>query len=541
VPIMRKCRCVGTVLGYRDKALGWLTARPIRFALVVGVCAFSIYAITATGGLQGYDPETAATAEGLVRTGDFKVLPDSVYVAKGSIGQGVGGKDGKLVGRAGLPQPLLMAPFYAVGRALDQLNSGGSTTRFRHLAIVFYNPAVAALAAALVFLIVLRIRCLSWAIAVAAMFTVASIAWPYSKIGMDNTVMMGVVLTATGALWATGSGSAWPWALAGFGAGLTVAAKAYEAPALAVILALLWRPFLSAPRERRRRLLLAVATPIALWVVAIGWYNWLREGSIFKTGSAAYNDFTLAAPFNALGFFFSPGKGLVFYSPLVALGLFGLVNLWRANRRLAAVIIGAVAAGTAVVAVNAFWTDETWGPRYIVPVAWLLLLPIPWWATTRARRRVLCGVAVGAVCVQLVAVAAPYAATVRALPWIVGAPIYQARVSGYASTPYGSDVIRWIPQLSPLVIQSALVVSWAGMKLGAPPLTYRYAPFLGPPHELTMDRTLIRYVGIPDLWWRAQGGLGLLCLAVAVVAVIAAAALLAPPVLAAGRINVAAH
>ena len=168
---------------------------------------------------------------------------------------------------------------------------------------------IAALAAALVFLIVLRIRSLRWAIVIAVLFTVASIAWPYSKIGMDNTVMLGVVLTMTGAVYASAEGSAWSWGLAGFGAGMTVAAKAYEAVAVCVILALLARPFLAAPRERRPILLLSAAAPIVVWAVAVGWYDWLREGSIFKTGAAAYNDFTLAAPIDALGFYVSPGKG----------------------------------------------------------------------------------------------------------------------------------------------------------------------------------------------------------------------------------------
>ena len=149
-----------------------------------------------------------ATAEGFVRTGDFQVLPDSAYAPRGSVGEGIQGKNGKLVGRAGLPQPLLMTPFYVVGWGIDQLDSGGRATRFRSLAELFYNPVIAALAAGLVFLIVVRIRSLRWAIVIAVLFTVASIAWPYSKIGMDNTVLLGVVLTMTGAMYASAEGSA---------------------------------------------------------------------------------------------------------------------------------------------------------------------------------------------------------------------------------------------------------------------------------------------------------------------------------------------
>jgi hypothetical protein len=193
------------------------------------------------------------------------------------------------------------------------------------------------------------------------------------------------------------------------------------------------------------------------------------------------------------------------------------------------VIIGAVVAGTVVVAVNAFWTDETWGPRYLVPVAWLLLIPIPWWATTRARRRILGGVAAMAVAVQLVAVVAPYEATANTLPSLVGYPIYTSTPFGQATVPFGNDSIRWIPQLSPILVQSALITSWVGMKLGAPPLTYTYGPFNGPTHHLTMNRAVIREAGIPDFYWRAKGARGALGLGIALILAAAAAALLAPP------------
>lgn len=512
----------------RGRTLRWLITRPARCAIVVGLLAFAIYAATATAGLQGYDPETAATAEGFVRTGDFKILPDSVYVSPGAAGEGIPGKGGTRVGRSGLPEPLLMSGFYLVGRGLDQVQSGGSSPRFRRLAILFYNPAVSAVTAALVFLIVLRLRSLRWAIVMAMLFALASIAWPYAKIGMDNTAMLGVALTVTGVVYASAVSSVGPWVLAGIGAGLAGAAKAYEALPAVVVLSLLWRPWREAPHKRRTRLALGVLVPIVVWIVAVGWYDWLRTGSLLKSGASASGDFTIAAPFNAVGFFISPGKGLLFYSPLIALGVLGLVNLRRQAPPLAHAFIGAVVAGTVFASTKTFWTDETWGPRYLVPVAWLLLLPIPWWTTTRARRRVLAVVATLAVCVQLVAISAPYRATVAPLQRMIGAPIYSAGFFGYTATPLGFDPPRWIPQLSPLVIQGALDLSWVGMKLGAPPLTYSYTPYAGPPRHVTLNLDLTRRAGIPDAWWIYQGGLGDVSLLAMLLLMTACIALLKP-------------
>ena len=243
------------MLGQRDRLFGWMLVRPAWFAIVVGVFAFAVYAATANS-LHGYDPETAATAEGFVHTGDFKVLPNSVYAPPGSPGQGVPGQHGTVVGRAGLPQPVLTIPFYLAGWGLDAAIAGDRTPHFRRDAVVFYNPAVTALAAALIFLIVLRLRSLRWAVAIALLFAFASIAWPYSKIGMDNTIMLAVVLTATGVVYASADSSRWPWLLAGFGAGMAAATKAYETLPVSVLLALLIRPWLSAPRGRRAGLLI---------------------------------------------------------------------------------------------------------------------------------------------------------------------------------------------------------------------------------------------------------------------------------------------
>jgi hypothetical protein len=483
----------------RDRALCWLTARPSRFALVVLIFAIGLYASTATKYLQGYEPETAATAEGLIRAGDFEILPDSIYVPRGAIGQGIPGRDHRLVGRAGLPQPLFMAPFYAAGSLLDDVSGGAKSTHFRQLAILFYNPAVAAISAALFYLIVLRIRrSVRWALGMAVLFTVASITWPYASIGMDTTGMLSLLLTLTGVVYATPE-SAWPWVLAGAGAGMAVAVKLYELLPVLLMLTLLWRPLSTSTRERRIRLLLALAIPFLLWMIAVGWFNWFREGSIFafRPGTTSLLA-TQAAPLNVLGYFVSPGKGLLFYSPLTVLGILGLVKLWKSDRHLAAVIVGAVATGTVFVAINVYWTDETWGPRYLVPVAWLLLLPIPWWVVSKARRRVLAGATVCAVAVQLAGVIAPYSAADTAYSSLAGLPVYRYPAR---PVPYGQDTVRWIPELSPVLVQGLLVASSVATHLGAPPITYTYSPFGGFHYGLTMTKAVTDAAQIPNFWW----------------------------------------
>jgi len=340
------------------------------------------------------------------------------------------------------------------------------------------------------------------AVAMAAIFTAASLAWPYSKAGMETVLMMGAVLTLAAVLYARDGRSWRPWAAAGFGAGLVLADKPYGLLAVLAILALLVEPWRKADATRRWLFLIAGLLPILAWGVAFGVFNLTRTGSVLDTGRSD-PELTLAAPLNALGFMVSPGKSLLLYSPVVIIGLLGLRPMWREHRDVTRAIVAAFLGGVVVVAVLRFWSDEMWGPRYIVWVAWLLLLPVPFWVTSLKRARILAVVACIAVGVQLLAVVAPPSALTNATRDLTGEPIFQRNPLEPLETPFGRDPIRWIPELSPLLFQTKLVASYVSVKLGGPAITTTYAPFEGRKHSVTLDAdTMTRYgMGPPPIWW----------------------------------------
>ena len=312
--------------------------------------------------------------------------------------------------------------------------------------------------------------------------------------------MLGGLMTFAAVLYAQTSRSWRPWATAGFGAGLVLADKPYVLVAVAALTALLIAPFHRTDAATRRRWAIAFFTPLLAWAIALGWFDWTRTGSVTSTGRNEPG-FTLAAPFNAVGFFVSPGKGLIYYSPVVVLGLLGLVVFWREQPRVARALTGAVAGATIAVAILPFWSDETWGPRYIVWIAWALLIPVPWWATTTARRRVLGVVVALAVAIQLLPVVSSPATLGAATMDLTGQPIF--RHSPTLHTPFGRDPVRWIPELSPLLFQAKLVLSFASVRVGGPPITTRYAPYEGEVYQVTMDRARLDSWGFgrPTLWW----------------------------------------
>ena len=193
-------------------------AEPWRAAIVIFIAAFCLYGLTTSKQPQGYEAETNAVAEGVVQNGNFLVDPQSPLRDAASGSGGVPGKDGTLIGRAGLPSVLAKVPFYAAGKLVDE-RSDGESYAARRGALAFADPAAAAAAVAFFFLVVWRLRrSVRWGIVMAAIFAAGSLAWPYSNAGMETVLMMAAVLLLAGVLYAQ-EGQSWrPWAVAGFAA-----------------------------------------------------------------------------------------------------------------------------------------------------------------------------------------------------------------------------------------------------------------------------------------------------------------------------------
>lgn len=470
---------------------------PVLAAVLVFLLALGVFAAT-TNRLTGYEPETAAVAAGLVEEGHLWGVEDP---ALPTLKAEVSGRSGHYYGRAGLLQPLLEAPLFEVGHFIDGHFGAGGPYPYRLILLWFYNPLIAAVAAVALFaFIYLTRRSLRWAAALAVLFILASVAWPYAKIGMETTFMAAGLISFALAAWARMRTTWLPWTLTGFAVGAAAACKPYSGVIVIPIAILLWPSWRSLDGRTRLRLLIAAALPVLLWIAAIGWYNWSRFGSLTSFGYSE-SSLTLSMPLNVLGLLFSPGKGLIFYSPLVVLGALGGVRLWRQDRWLAASLISFVALLTFVAGASTYWGDELWGPRYVVPAAWALLVPIAWWCDSLVRKRVLVGVAVVAFAVQVVAVSAYYGQYVPVAQKLTGVQIYSER---YGTTPedlpFGIDPPRWIPELSPLLVQSEGLLSTEVLeRLGGDGLTITYHPFEGRSRSANLSEPGLRTEA--DFFW----------------------------------------
>jgi hypothetical protein len=248
---------------------GWV------IGLLLAIAVFGLYGVT-TGNLVGYEDETAAVTEGLVNAGQLRVLPGTPLSD-----QGLPGRGGYRYSRTGLTQPLLEAPFYYVGNKLDEATSDGQVYRWRDTLLRLYNPAMAALTVLAIFAL-LRLRGVSErrAVGTALLCAVATLIWPYSKIGLDTTLMAMVALAILAAAWVAERPSTVRFALAGMAAGAAAAGKPYGALLALGLAPILFGPFIGLSRTDRAKALVAFAIPVFAWLVAIGWYNWYRTGSV---------------------------------------------------------------------------------------------------------------------------------------------------------------------------------------------------------------------------------------------------------------------
>jgi hypothetical protein len=160
------------------------------------------------------------------------------------------------------------------------------------------------------------------------------------------------------------------------------------------------------------------AVPLLALVGVTVWYHELRFHSLFAgyaelTGNTfgwtATNLFT-----GLYGQVVSPGKGLVLYTPLVALAPLAWPGFWR-RAPLECLLFSALIVERFVLFsfLNRWYGGVCWGPRYVVPTIPFLLLPIgllllePGGASV-ARRGLLLAVGLASVVAQLPGVAIFY-------------------------------------------------------------------------------------------------------------------------------------
>ncbi len=288
---------------------------------------------------------------------------------------GAWGVDGRYYAQYGVGQSLLAVPLYLLGQAVYRMTGWGTEEFVTQAAVMLLNPLVLALMGGVLYMLA---RGLGYppgaAVGVALVTGLATPLWWYSKTFFSEPL---IALALVVAIWAAVCGAAVGWLVCGVALGMAVLVKPVAIVVAPAFLVYAWVLGNSKSRWQALRL---VAGPLAVGVIGVALYNWVRFGSPLDTGyrTAAWD---VPPWIGFYGLLLSPGKGLLWYCPPLALGVAGCVPLARKHPR-AATLMGSIGLSYSLVhAILNHWHGggPPWGPRYIVPVIPLLVLPAAEW------------------------------------------------------------------------------------------------------------------------------------------------------------------
>lgn len=362
--------------------------RPARAygLLLLMALLFCIYALSNAGRLHIVDEASLfAVTESLGLRGevDTNAIAWTQWVNSPGEVLGAFGQDGEVYSKKGPAPAFLAVPWYLLLRLLTLADVQIGMLQVTLL----WNGVVTALTAALLWLTAVRLGYRDRVgLALALLFGLATIAWPYAKQFFGEPVSaFSLLLCFYGILsWKRSGG--WAWMLAaGAGAGIavaTVTAHALLVAVLALYAVAVWL-------ERRRThpgepvaVALKAAAAFVLPLAAAGGllllYNYVRFGSITETGYHFDSGEGFATPIwqGFWGLVFSPYRGVFYHTPLLLASLVAFVPFLRRHRWEAVAI-----ATLSIVLVGLYsawwmwWGGYAWGPRFLVPLTplWLLV------------------------------------------------------------------------------------------------------------------------------------------------------------------------
>ncbi|MFC1849453.1 phospholipid carrier-dependent glycosyltransferase [candidate division CSSED10-310 bacterium] len=338
----------------------------------------ALYLLTSSGHIYSRDGVAMFfMTEGFSLRGNFSI-PYNINTQGGRVGQ-----DGLYYSPYGLGQPLLAAPLFHIGFGLTE------ETSFKYMAsfcVSFFNSFVSALTAAVLMTLLLHlgysIRC---SLLTTLVYCFATLAWPYARFFFSEPLVSLCQLAAFLFILKTGENNehkkVFYTVLAGFCLGWAVLTRPISAllvPLFFLFLCLVWR------RKKDSNLgflILAFVIPLLLCSLLVGYYNWHRFGDFLDQGYGPLPDgsrqqFDFPFLTGLAIYFFSPGKSMFLFSPVLIISLLFLRAFYHRFRD---VCLISVSIYLFYILVYSRWCQieggYSWGPRFLLPGLAFMLLP----------------------------------------------------------------------------------------------------------------------------------------------------------------------
>lgn len=181
----------------------------------------------------------------------------------------------------------------------------------------------------------------------------------------------------------------------------------------------------------------------AIGLSLLGLSQWLRFGDPWQTGRYDHYSSFVVPGEGLLALLVGPGRSVLLYSPALIVALPGARALWRRHRGVATLVLAVFVVRWVFVASRSdWWGGWAIGPRYLLPIVPLLVLPLAEVlarATTRARQ------AAVALALALSGAAGMHLASHSIFEWMLALTTTGTYHMNYLGRSH------WIPSASPYV------------------------------------------------------------------------------------------
>lgn len=395
----------------------------------LSVLVLAVYLLTASGHVQTLDAQQEIYVATRLVSGHGLTIRSIEFAGGGT----QRGRDGRQYAAHDLGMSLVYAPLALLPRTTGPT---GNPTMLMAFLSGLLDAVLGAAAVSVMALLLTELGIRPRAAALSSLcLAFATMHWVYAHVAFDVTANALAILVAVWCAVRARRSAPARWLFAGgcaLGLAITIRTDTLLlAPLLSIpVLTGVWKV-----RRSLRQIVvrcLAWGGPLLAAVALNGWYNWYRFGSILDNGHRHDPLLRTTTPLltGLGGQLVSPGKGMLFFSPLVLAALVGWPTFIRRHRVLALALGATIAASLVAHARLADWPgDSAWGARHTVPVLALVLLPMAFLfddllrtgagptRVSRVRNRVAwAGIAILAIAgfaVQLTAVGADYQQSAR--------------------------------------------------------------------------------------------------------------------------------
>jgi hypothetical protein len=327
------------------------------YAALIFTTLYLVYLLTFNGVFRTIDElGLYAMTESVVQRGDFST-PQILFA-----------KYHNPVGKIESGQAIAAAPLYALAEPLANVNN--------IQAVMLFNPIITALTAAMLYLIARQLQySVRRAGALGYTFGLATLAWPYARTFLREPLvgLLFVVALFAYLTWRHTGRIRW---LIGMLAMLAIATTV-KSISLVIVPVFILLAAVDLLQRQRRFLPLVGAAMIGLLLLGI-----LIAENRYTTSIDSFTQylsgFTLTQVLTTIyGMLLSPGKGIVFYMPVILAAWLSIARVRRYRRLFWG--FGVVVPLAMIIGYgnNLSWFGgQVWGPRFLMPVLPLMVLPL---------------------------------------------------------------------------------------------------------------------------------------------------------------------